>query len=1553
MANISSNNLTSLYGGNQDTVITTTVVPNVAGTIPSRNLTTLYSGAGAPVTATTAYGNANVERFLNVGTDGGNTVTNIIATGNITANYYFGNGSFLTGIGNSNFAANANFANFAGNVTNSAQPNITSLGTLSNLTSIGNVNLTGAGNVSLGDVGNVHIDGGTANYVLTTDGAGNLSWEPGSTALGNKIEYGTSNVDIASANSNVTISVDGNSNILVVTNTHAIASNLKITSNSFALGGNAGGNTQGVNSIALGRLAGNTQGDYGIAIGDAAGLRQGDNTISIGRETARGGIITNTSSGTNTIAIGTYAGHYSIGNDIIAIGQRAKFGSLGGGNQSIGIGSHAGFSGSNSNTIAIGPYAGYSNIGANSIAIGANAGYTNLGNNSIVLNATGANLDQTTANTFTVKPVRQANTSNVMYYDNTTGEITYDLAIAPGNVANANYANFAGNLINGNSNVNTNGSGGNISISVGGVSNVATFQNNSINLNYAINTPDTIYIGNGAGNRSYTTGNLIAIGTNAAFGSSSNDNNSIAIGQQAGAQNGPGTDSVLLGNSAGRQGGGNLNVIIGSEAGTVSTAANVVVIGGGITTGYWPGDGSVSVGQGAGGTLINQPRAVSVGQDAQALSNSIAIGYSAFANANNSIVLNATGATLAQTTANTFTVKPVRNANTANVMFYNNTTGEITYDLASNTAVANANYANFAGTAYSVSGSNVVGEVANANYASYANIANVANSVNVANVVGIGNIATLNLDGSSSNVLYGNGVFAPESTSIANANYANFAGNLINGTSNITIPTANGNILISTAGNANIVDIRADGIFNLKPPAQGPLNAIRIDTYGRSGNVGAQRINSTRYRGNATAPLSVQPNDNTMELLTVGYNGSIIQTSSIARIQSIVDSSYTANGANIPLGWQLQVNDTNGGVNNQVKTHNFYANGNVQFANSVFATDNFTAGGNITSNAGTFFGNGAGLTNLPAGNVTGNFTYLNVIDSANVTGTIQQLAPNTITITTNSTTNTAYDLTTIYGETSNIVESGQRAIIRSRGNVSTPATVVSGDIGTRDRVYFYNGTTNAIGFSTSVVLSNLNSNSNAYSTGASYNISVGAPSGDQGNANASSGFNLLQLNQNGQLVLLPGSTSTAGTGLQMYGYGQNTNLAQAQGITMSKARGNRDANLSVQANDTVGRVLFQPHNGTSFVTNRLAIIRASVDSTYTANSANVPVGITMVVCDNTTSYNHQFYANGTYTAPGAVTIPSGNLTMGPSQTIEVNRINQTSSGAIAVYGPTTFNQGISSEGATFTGNSDVTITGSSNGTPKNFYIGDFTNGNLNMSINGNLSQSKGNVFLSTGNIFIYNGGNSLTMQGVADVANGKYANLNFDGYATIGQNMSVGGNLSVSGTLNINDLSSNNFTVGSYANANSFTANLWAETSVRGNVSLSGYNFFSNTYSPLKMQFGYGNVSLQILDGNIQVSNANGNGGYISTVNLIASDVINVGSGNALIYANGQANVANIQISSNGFTKLSTYTISALTAITGSVGWMASVTNSTPGGMLAYWDTTNSRWSYVHDNSAV
>ena len=51
------------------------------------------------------------------------------------------------------------------------------------------------------------------------------------------------------------------------------------------------------------------------------------------------------------------------------------------------------------------------------------------------------------------------------------------------------------------------------------------------------------------------------------------------------------------------------------------------------------------------------------------------------------------------------------------------------------------------------------------------------------------------------------------------------------------------------------------------------------------------------------------------------------------------------------------------------------------------------------------------------------------------------------------------------------------------------------------------------------------------------------------------------------------------------------------------------------------------------------------------------------------------------------------------------------------------------------------------------------------------------------------------------------------------------------------------------------------------------------------------------------------------------------------------------------------YTAAAANAITGAVGWQICISNSAsganPNGMMAFWDTTNARWSYIHDNTAV
>lgn len=90
---------------------------------------------------------------------------------------------------------------------------------VANLSANGTVNFASASNVSLGSVGNIKITGGTANYVLQTDGAGNLSWaaQSGGGGSGSSISNGNSNVSIPTADGNINISSAGNANVVVVT----------------------------------------------------------------------------------------------------------------------------------------------------------------------------------------------------------------------------------------------------------------------------------------------------------------------------------------------------------------------------------------------------------------------------------------------------------------------------------------------------------------------------------------------------------------------------------------------------------------------------------------------------------------------------------------------------------------------------------------------------------------------------------------------------------------------------------------------------------------------------------------------------------------------------------------------------------------------------------------------------------------------------------------------------------------------------------------------------------------------------------------------------------------------------------------------------------------------------------------------------------------------------------------------------------------------------------------------------------------------------------------
>jgi len=607
-----------------------------------------------------------------------------------------------------------------------------------------------------------------------------------------------------------------------------------------------------------------------------------------------------------------------------------------------------------SGTVANATFATSANT-ANSATVANSANSVTLANVSGAGNIASLNLD--------------GNASNILY-----GNGIFATTPIISNVANANYANFAGEAFNVNaSNITGTVANANYSAYAGeaNTANLATFATTAnavagANVSGEVaNANFASYANIAASANSVSLANVVGIGNIANInldGSSSN----VLFGNGVFAPESTSIANANYANFAGTLINGTSNITIPTANGNVNIGSNgvaniVSVLANGATFITPPAtvNGALTIDSysTSGGDVhrINSRRARGNATTPLSVNNNDAtMRLLTFGHNGTAYQLNST-ASIRGLVDNSYV------ANGANIPIgwsiqVNDTNGGTNNQARTHNFYANGNvtlnnviFADGGGLS-NIVGANVTGQVA---YAA------VANSVAVANVSGIGNIAVINLDGNASNVLFGNGVFAPESTSIANANYANFAGNLINGTSNITIPTANANILFSTAGNANIIDIFATGTVNIKPPAQGPLNALRIETYGRSGNTGAQRINSSRYRGNSTTPLSVQAGDATMELLTAAYNGTILQTSSIARIQSIVDSSYTANGTNIPLGWQVQVNDTNGGVNNQIKTHNFYANGAVSLVGNITSANLIT--GNITANGGNYaFSNGTG-----------------------------------------------------------------------------------------------------------------------------------------------------------------------------------------------------------------------------------------------------------------------------------------------------------------------------------------------------------------------------------------------------------------------------------------------------------------------------------------------------------------------------------------------------------------------------------------------------------------
>jgi hypothetical protein len=211
-----------------------------------------------------------IEPYI-IDTTGDFTFNTVNATGNLSslnanlgnlaiANFFSGSGNNLSNIQAANISGQVANALLSGTVYTNAQPNITSVGTLTGLTSTGTVNLTGASNVALGPVANVHITGGSNGQYLQTDGSGTLTWSTVASGSSSNISNGNSNVNIPTANGNINLTAVGNTT-MVITGTGAnISGTANVTGNltagNITAGSGTGGNIIGGNLISANYFTG-------------------------------------------------------------------------------------------------------------------------------------------------------------------------------------------------------------------------------------------------------------------------------------------------------------------------------------------------------------------------------------------------------------------------------------------------------------------------------------------------------------------------------------------------------------------------------------------------------------------------------------------------------------------------------------------------------------------------------------------------------------------------------------------------------------------------------------------------------------------------------------------------------------------------------------------------------------------------------------------------------------------------------------------------------------------------------------------------------------------------------------------------------------------------------------------------------------------------------------------------------------------------------------------------------------------------------------------------
>jgi hypothetical protein len=841
----------------------------------------------------------------------GNVVTNVLnVTGNVSVanvyagNYFYANGQPFNAGGNPlgpNFSVQYNNNGVFGGNSAFLYDNANSLVTVPSL----KVN----GLANLGPVGNVTITGGSTGYLLTTDGNGVLQWSP--PGSGAAISNGSSNVNIATASGNVTVGINGVSNVVTITsNSVVVAGNVNATN----FNGNVNGNITGnFNGNVTGTLTGNV---FGNVLGTVVGSL-------IGNATTAGTVVTNaqpniTSVGTLTALsvtgnanVGTLLTNsikYANGDPYVFTTNAAGTNTQVQFNNNSAFGASANFTFDNStntlsvtNIVANGSgltsLTGANVTGAVSFATTANAvagaNVSGAVNFATTANAVaGANVSGAVSFATTANSVDGANVSGAVAFATTANSVAVANVTGIGNIATVNLDGNAGNILFGNGTFAAVPNVANVANA-----NYANFAGEAFSVNVS-NIVGTVNLANFATTANAVAGaNVSGAVANATYALNANVANTANTAGTVTTNAQPNITSV-----------GTLTGL--TVAGDILPSANLTYDLGSPTLRWkdlYVSGNTIDLN---GSTISSDANGVTLANPAGGTFTVIGTGASntaAVVNGNSSIVIqpnseidfNVTG------TSNIVIISSdglIVNSN-ANVTGNIITAGNVTANgnvIGGNLTTANGVYANTANiTANLTSGNANLGNLATANYVNIANIL----SGNIANFTGnltslnanLGNLATANYV-NIANVLTGNiANFSGNLTSLnadlgnlATANYVNIA-NILSG----NIANFSGNL---TAGNANLGNLATASYITgtLTTNAQPNITSVgTLTSLNVSGNANTANLGTNNFIATGTGSFGANINMNSQWINNVGYPNLSTDAASKAYVDTLVSSGVS------------------------------------------------------------------------------------------------------------------------------------------------------------------------------------------------------------------------------------------------------------------------------------------------------------------------------------------------------------------------------------------------------------------------------------------------------------------------------------------------------------------------------------------------------------------------------------------------------------------------------------------------------------------------------------